>query len=127
MSAGFVVVVLLARQQYAKPIADGDARSDDQESAGEVLGVLAASIHRLPGDQHRHHGRLAAARRHLHGEPKQRLVGGLLIVVANPIQQRLRFGVLRRDLGQPNDGFDRLDLAKEGLRAIELMVAPIFG
>jgi hypothetical protein len=65
--AGLIVVVRLARQQYAKPILDRYAGRDHKEGAGEILGVFPRGVDRLPCDQHRHNGRLAAAGRHLHG------------------------------------------------------------
>ena len=111
--ARLVVVVRLARQQHAKPILDRDAGSDDQEGAGEILRVLARGVDRLPGDQHGHDGRLAAARRHLQGEAEKPGIG-LLVGLGDLIQKALRRRTLRRDLGQPDDRLDGFDLAEEG-------------
>ena len=122
--AGLIIVVRLARQQYAKPILDRDARSDDQEGAGEILGVLPRGVDRLPGDQHGHDGRLAAARRHLHGQAEE-LGIGLLVGLGDLIQKSLRRRTLRRDLRQPDDRLDGFDLAEEGLRTDEFVMAPM--
>ena len=114
--ARLIIVVRLARLQHAEPILDRDAGRDDQEGAGEVLRFLAGGVHRLPGDQHGHDGRLAAARRHLHGQAEQFRIG-LLVGLGDLIQKALRRCTLRRDLGQPDDRLDGFDLAEEGTRA----------
>jgi hypothetical protein len=123
--AGLVVIFRLARQQHAKPIADGDAGGDDQEGAGEILRILAGRVDRLPSDQHGHHGGLAAAGRHLHGHPEKLRIG-FRVGLADLIQQPLGRRTFRSDLGQPYDGFDRFDLAEERTRSDEIMVAPMF-
>ena len=49
---------------------DGQAGRDDEEAAGEVLAAGPANgVERLPGDQHRHDGRLAGAGGELQREP----------------------------------------------------------
>ncbi len=123
--ACLVVIVGLARQQHAKTVADGDARGDDQKGAGEILRILTGRVHRLPGDQHGHHGGLAAAGRHLHGQAEKLWVG-FLVGLADLIQQSFRRSAFRSDFGQPYDSFDRFDLAEERTRADEFMVPPMF-
>ena len=50
-----VVAVGIVRQQDAQPVADRDARRDDQEAAAEEIARRRAhGVDRLPGDQHRH-------------------------------------------------------------------------
>ena len=81
-------------------------------------------VDRLPGDQHRHDGGLAAARRHLHGDAQQLGVG--LFVGAFEVFPELGVALLlARDFGQPDDGFRGFDLAEEGADALEVMVPPV--
>ena len=122
--AGLIVVVRLARQQYAKPILDRDARSDDQEGAGKIFGVLPRGVDRLPGDQHGHDRRLAAPGRHLQGQAEKFGIG-LLVGFGDLIQKTLRRRTLRRDLRQPDNRLDGFDLAEEGLRSHKFVIAPV--
>src|SRR3712207_8642994 len=47
-----VVVVRVGRQQDAEPVADGDARGDDQERVGEAaVGRGPALVQGVPGDE----------------------------------------------------------------------------
>jgi len=108
-----VVIARLAGLKDAQPVLDGDARRDDQKTTAEVLALLARGVDRLPGDEHRHDRRLAAARRHLHRQPEQRRVG-FFVVLRDLIEQAPCRRPARRDLGQPDHRFDRLDLAEEG-------------
>ncbi len=65
-------------QQHAQPVADGDAGRDDQEGVGEARVLRVGElVQRLPGDQHRHDDRLAAAGRHLERDAGQARVGRL--------------------------------------------------
>src|SRR5439155_26632800 len=67
-----VVVVRVGREQDAEAVADGDAGRDDEEGVGEPLVVrVAALVEHLPGDEHGHHDRLAAAGRHLARDAEQ--------------------------------------------------------
>ena len=79
------------------------------------FGVLPRGVDRLPGDQHGHDGRLAAARRHLHGQAEQFGIG-LLVGLGDLIQKSLRRRTPGRDLSQPDDRLDGFDLAEEGTR-----------
>ena len=86
--------------------------------------LLAGGVHRLPGDQHGHDGRLAAARRHLQGEAEKVRIG-LFVRLSDLIQEALRRRALRRDLGQPDNRLDGFQLAEEGARTDELVMAPM--
>ena len=72
-----VIVVGIARQQHVKAILDRDAGRDDQEGAREAVGSwrVRDGVERLPGDDHRHDGGLARARRHLQGQAEELGVG----------------------------------------------------
>ena len=60
--AAGVVALRVVRQQHAQAIADGDAGRRHQKAAGEARAVRTAHrVHRLPGDEHGHHRRLARA------------------------------------------------------------------
>ncbi len=96
-----------------------------QEAAGEVLAAGAAhGVDRLPGDEHRHHGGLARAGGELQREAHQFGVG-VLVGAGEVIEQALARLGLGRDLGQPDGGFDRLDLAEERADAAELVMPPV--
>ena len=86
---------------------------------------MAYRVDRLPGDDHRHHGGLAGPGRELQGQPRQPRVGpgvGRFEVV----EEGLRAGAeTRRGFGEPDQRFDRLDLAEEGPKAAEAVVAPV--
>ena len=62
--------------------------------------------------------------RHLHGQA-EKLGIGLLVGLGDLIQKSLRRRTLRRDLRQPDDRLDGFDLAEEGLRTDELVMAPM--
>ena len=108
-----VVVVRVIRQEHPEPVANRQARGDEQESAGEVLAARAAnSIHRLPSDQHGHHGRLACACGQLQGQPQETGVR-ILVGSGKVFEYPLAVGCVRGNLGQPNRGLHGLDLAEE--------------
>ena len=116
-----VIAVRIVRQQHAQPILDRDAGRDDQEAAGEVVAArMAHRIDRLPGDQHRHDRGLAGAGRQLQRDAHQ--LGVRLLVGA--ADMRPDPGACRRtiggDLGQPDRGLDRLDLAEERANVLEI-------
>ena len=108
-----VVVVGVVGQQHAQAVADGDARRHDEERVAEagVLRVLDL-VERVPGDEHRHDHRLAAARGHLEGHAVE-LGVGRLVGLAQPVGQVLLARALRDALGEVDRRLDRLDLAEE--------------
>ncbi len=71
-----VIVVGIVGQQHPQPVADGDAGRDDQEGIRKA-GILRIGhlVQSMPGDQHRHHQRLAAAGGHLEGNAIQQGIG----------------------------------------------------
>ena len=120
-----VVVVRVVRLQDAQAIADGQAGCDDEKAAGEVFAAGPANgVERLPGDQHRHDGRLAGARGELQREPldlRIRVGVDRLQVVEQSFARRQ----MRRDFGEPDRRFDRLDLTEERSDAAELVMSPV--
>ena len=107
-----VVVVGVVGQQHAQAVADGDARRDDEERVAEA-GVLRVVdlVERVPGDEHRHDHRLAAAGGHLEGHAVELGVGGL-VGLAQLVGQVLLAG-LADALGEVDRRLGRLDLAEE--------------
>ncbi len=107
-----VVVVARRRFEHLKPIADRDARSDDQELLGEP-GVtrLRDLVDGLPGDQHRHHHGLAGAGRHLQPDARQPVV--VQDVLGLDAAPEVGMPVATRDLGEIDRGFGRLALAEK--------------
>ena len=120
-----VVVVGIVGQQNPQAVADRDAGRHDQKAAAEqIAGRRANGIDRLPGHQHGHHGGLAAAGRHLHGDAKQFGIG--LLVGALQVLPEFRVPLLAaRDFGQPDDRLDGFDLAKERPDGLEIVVSPV--
>jgi len=118
-----VVVARVVWQQHAETVANGDARSDQQEGIGEpgVLGVREL-VQRLPRDEHGHDDGLAAACGHLERHPEQaRVVPGTCITkgVRDPL-----VAVLASYLGGVDSGLDGFDLAEEQ-RPLALGVRPV--
>ena len=120
-----VVVVRVVRLQDAQAIADGQAGCDDEKAAGEVFAAGPANgVERLPGDQHRHDGRLAGPRGEFQREPldlRIRVGVDRLQVVEQSFARRQ----MRRDFGKPDRRFDRLDLTEERTDAAELVMSPV--
>jgi hypothetical protein len=120
-----IVIVQIVGQQDPEAILDRDSWCHHKESFGE--GLAAGTPHgvdRLPGDQHRHDGRLTRAGRELQREPQQLGIGftarGLEIV-----QQPFAVTGVRRHLGQPDRRLHRLDLAEEGTDARDIRPPPM--
>ena len=81
-------------------------------------------VDRLPRDEHRHDGGLARAGGQLQREPHQFRVG-VSVRRREMVEQALPVLGLGRDLGEPDRGFDRLDLAEERADAAELVMPPV--
>jgi hypothetical protein len=95
--AHLVVVLRIARQQNAEAVLDCDAGRDDQEGVREVIAAgTPREIDRLPGDQHRHDGGLAAAGRHLQSDAEQLRIGFRVELLNTPADL---WALLRGDLG----------------------------
>ena len=128
--AARVVAVGVVRLQHAQPPSDGHAGGDDEEAAREPRAAgMPDGVHGLPRDQQGHHRRLAGPGGQLQGDAVQhrRLVGGGpavgVLQVAEVILRRLAGP--RRDLGQPDQRLDRLDLAEERPDVAEGVAAPV--
>ena len=107
-----VVVVVPLGVQHAEPVADRDARRDHQEPLGEP-GVLRRHdlVDRLPGDQHRHHDRLAGAGRHLQRDARQPVVVESVLRLEPPAV--VGRAVAAGDLGEEDRRLGRLALAEQ--------------
>ena len=71
--AAAVVAVRVVRLEHAQAVPDGDAGRDDEKAAREASCCcgMTDGVDRLPGDEHRHDGRLAGAGGHLQREADQ--------------------------------------------------------
>ena len=123
---GLVIVVRVARQQHAQPLLDRQPRRDEQETVREALAVPEPDgVERLPGDQHRHHRRLARPGRQLQRQSHQarigRIAGRFKVVEETPD----RCAAPGCHLGEPDHRLGRLDLAEERARAAEVVIAPV--
>ena len=93
------------------------------------VNVLAAGpahgVDGLPGDEHGHDGGLAGAGGQLQRQAHQ-LGVGVVVGVGQVVEEALAgLADCGRDLGQPDGGLDRLDLAEERPDAAELVVPPV--
>ena len=123
--AAGVVAVRVVGLQDAEPVFDGQARCADQEAPREELASGTPDrVDRLPGDDHRHDGRLARAGGELQGKTDELRVG---VLVRASRCSRSAFPVLKlgRDLGQPDGRLDGLDLAEKRADAAELVMSPV--
>ncbi|MNK95195.1 hypothetical protein D3C87_1154210 [compost metagenome] len=126
LAAG-VIAVRIIGQQHAQTILDGQARGDQQEASGEFLALrMAHGIDGLPSDEHGHDRGLASTGRQLERQAHQvgiGIVAGLFQVIEEALAILAK---LRSDLGQPDGGLGRFDLAEKRAHTGELVVAPMF-
>lgn len=90
--------------------------------------MAAWTAHRvdsLPGDQHCHDRGFSDTGGELQCDAQQ--LGICLLVRTADVRPDFRAGrrAVGGDLGEPDGGLDRLDLAKEGPQVIELMMPPV--
>ena len=111
--------------QNAQPVLDCQAGCTDQEAVRELLARwVAHGVDRLPGDNHRHHRRLAGAGRKFERQPQQLGIGVFARQLKIP-QQTLAVGRLGCNLDKPDRGLRRLDLTEEWADATEIVVSPV--
>ena len=124
--AAGVVAVGVVGLEDAQPVLDGDAGGDDEEAPGEAFAIaVAVGVDDLPGDEHGHDGGLAGAGGELEGQALQIGVGvavGGLEMVEKALPGLAELG---GDLGEPDEGLDRLDLTEKGAVGAEGVVAPV--
>ena len=118
-----VVVLGVVGREHPQPVADGDARSDDEERVGEpaILGV-GDLVQGVPGDKHGHDDRLARAGRHLHRdaiETRVRCCVDLPEPGFDPVVADLLGG-----LGQEDERLQGFNLAEEEL-VLAVRVGPV--
>ena len=121
-----VVAVRVVGLKHTQSVLDSDAGSHHQEAAGEPSTVGAPDgVDRLPGDNHRHNGRLAGAGGQLQCQARQFRVGRHARV-GQTIEEILP-GLARSgsNLRQPNQRLDRFDLAEEWPYPAEFMIPPM--
>ncbi len=127
--AALVVVVLgVVRLEHPEPVADRDARGDDEEPL-RVAGVGRGGdlVEGLPRDEHRHDDRLARPGRHLECNPRESTVvlGVLVVQVRSPVLERRHPGDSpAADLGQEDRRLGRLALGKED-PVVTVRVGPV--
>ena len=124
--AAGIVALRVVRQQHAQAVADGDAGRRHQKAAGEARAVRAAHcVHRLPGDEHGHHGGLAGSGGELQRKAVEAgirpVVGGLQVIEEAPCLA----AELRRHFHQPDRGLGGFHLAEERPDAGERVVPPV--
>jgi hypothetical protein len=121
-----VVAVRIVWLEYPQAVTNRYTRGDDQETAGELFAVGSAHrIDGLPGNEHRHDRGLARTGGQLQRQTQQLRVR-ILVGIGEVLDEDLAgLTYLGGYLGQPDSGFDRLHLAKEGTDAVELVVPPM--
>ena len=121
-----VVGLVVVWQQDAQAVLDRDAGRRDEKSVCELgADSVTCGVHRLPGDDHRHHGRLARTGRELEGDAVEVLVR-IVVRKGDLLKELLADCGRRRDLRQPDQRLDGLHLTEEwaDVRKI-LLVAPV--
>ena len=124
--APLVVAVGVIGLQHAQPVFDGQARRDQQKPACELLAVGAAyRIDGLPGNQHRHHGGFASARRELKGQAHQ--LGIRIVVGCGQVVDEDLAGLAEvwRHFRQPDCCLYSFDLTEKGAHTAERMMPPV--
>ena len=124
--AAGVVAVGVVGLEDAQAVFDGQAGRDDEKTAREFLALRAAhGVDGLPRDEHRHDGGFARAGRELQREPHEFGVG-VVVGVFQMVENRLAgLAGVRRNFGQPDGGFHRLDLTEKRTDAGKFMTAPM--
>ena len=124
--AGLVVAVRVVRLQHPQPFADSDARRDHEEASREAAAAgMPYRIHRLPRDEHSHHGGLAGAGGQLQREAREPRIGA--VVGAAQVRENVaRFAAKARcHFGEPDHRLCGFHLAEERADAAEGMVPPV--
>ena len=123
--AVLVIAVGVVGLQYPQAVLDGQAGSTDQETAREILARRSAHrIDRLPGNQHRHHRRLARTGGELQRQAHQFRVG-VLVRRRQVFKDAFAVFGLGRHLGEPDRGFHRFYLTEEGTDFVERVMPPM--
>ncbi len=123
--AARVVAVGVVRLKDAQAILDRDARGDHEKAAGEALALRPADgVDGLPGDEHGHDGGLPGTGSELEREAHE-LGVGVAVRVRQVLEESLPLPFVRSDLGEPDRGLHRFDLAEERTDARELVVSPV--
>ena len=121
-----VITFQVIGKKDTQAVADRDSRSHDQETAREGLAVaMSRGVHRLPGDQHRHDGRLPRAGRKFERQTHQLGIGLFVRALEMVPELGATSAQLRRNLGQPDCGLNGLDLTEKWLDAFEIVVSPM--
>ena len=84
----------------------------------------ADGVDGLPGDEHRHHRRLAGAGGQFQGQAHQLRIG-LGVGIGQVLEESFAGLPAWRDLGQPDGSLNRFDLAEERPDAGEFVVPPV--
>ena len=121
--SGVVVVLGIVGKQDPEAVADGEPVGDKENLIGESAVAGAGKfIEDLPGNEHRHDDRLAAAGGHFEGDAIQVWVvcgGRVAQIVVDP-----GIAEARGDFGEIDGGFEGFDLAEEKF-ALALCVVPV--
>ena len=124
--AAGVITVGVVGLENAQAFLDGQAGGDDEKTAREFLALRATHrVDGLPRDEHCHDGRFARAGRELQREPHEFGVG-VVVGVFQMVKNRLAgLADVRRNFGQPDGGFDRLDLTEKRADSGKFVTAPM--
>ncbi len=112
--------------EHAQAVPDRDSGGDHEKSPGEPLGAgMPDGIDGLPANDHGHDRGLAGSGSEFQRGPKDFWVG-LPVDRREVIEEPLSFlSDTRRHFGEPDQRFDRFDLAEEGADSSEQMVPPV--
>ena len=134
-----VVILRIVGQQHPQPVPDGNPRRNHQKPLREPAPRgIAHRIHRLPGNQHRHHRRLARPGGQLQPNAEQIRVGvpvaahkmipNAVILPPPPAPPPPAAAPFRQYSGhfrKPDDRFRRLNLAEKRPRPGKIVMPPV--
>src|SRR6202034_4715334 len=82
-------------------------------------------VNRLPGDDHRHYGRLPSAGCQFQGDTREAGIGVVIGIRWMFKESRAAFAEIRSDFGQPDQGFSSFYLTEKGPDGTERIVPPV--
>ncbi len=121
-----VIAIWIIGLKHPKPIPDSNARGDYEEAAGESpASGMSHGIDSLPRNEHRHDSGLSCAGGQLQCQTNQFRIG-FVVGISKMLKEPLAtFACLRSYLGQPNEGLNCFNLAKERPDIAKSMVPPM--
>jgi hypothetical protein len=120
-----VITVRVIRVEDPQSFLNRETRCYDKKPTAELLAVGATfGIDRLPGDEHRHDGRLARAGGELERESHQFGIG-VMVGIGEVFKKTFASFRVRGNLRQPDRCLCRFDLTEEWSGTAEWVMPPV--